>query len=467
MINKIIDFITNLFNMVLKFIVHHPFYFALILILLFIIIDYFRNKRFNKLFMKTKIFIRIVFGYTIYITAKIRKGKTTLMSALSHVLTEVLISSATSELDNIESMIPEADWNDIHNIIKDGYDNEIYFKEVSSFIVSKYPFIFGRKLEDPVNINSSYQELLDKYVEASYSLLRNSFVYSLPEFPIYNRITNSYSLELDPQWLKIKEAYDFHNFALTRYSVICEDEKGMNQDKKESSYMQNASVDDGIPEFFRIIGNAGAESIYYITTNQDAARWVSVERKAMVTNIKINDLKVIRLNRFRMFLLSLESLLCSILYFCRTIFIFDKVKKINYKNRPNIFKKWNKKLVNKDRKLFAKSIVRYSISIYESVDDLTKKNPDSVIEKDLYFPLIYAFGNIDTHIYRIIFDELSRSSVVTSFDVQHSSSELSDEQIQSIINRLLCRESKAMEKKKKEKAASKENLEETNESLPF
>ena len=118
-------------------------------------------------------------------------------------------------------------------------------------------------------------------------------------------------------------------------------------------------------------------------------------------------------------------------------------------NRPNLFKRLNKKLVYKDQELFSKSVIEYKVAVYDNVDDVGKNNTTTNIYYEdmvLYLPLTYCFGNIDTHLYSFIFDSLQASSKVTLFDSMEKTGILTNEEKAAVVSKLLTRKNKTKEK---------------------
>ncbi len=455
-VNIIFDFLQKLlisifvfFWKVIVFIFQHWLATIFIILIIYFILSKKKDIQYYLLCKRTEHEVRSKFGYTIYLTAPIRTGKTTLMSGLSHILTNVLIRVALGTKRKIKKIIVEANFLEIDQIIQKCFISQISISNAVKVVIEMNPILFSKTYQDPVDREKSYAVLIEDYVKAEYALLTNNYVFSAKETPFYNRITENYRKQFDFTSMQLKNAYDEKIFQLTNYNIILEDEKGLDGDKKESKYMTASKEDDGMPEFLRIIGNAGQETIYYITTNQEASRWVSTERHLMTTNILIKELKVIRMHSFYRRMIAFFNRIVQFFYSISIRLHFGELRKQVYMNRPNLFKRLNKKLVYKDQELFSKSVIEYKVAVYDNVDDVGKNNTTTNIYYEdmvLYLPLTYCFGNIDTHLYSFIFDSLQASSKVTLFDSMEKTGILTNEEKAAVVSKLLTRKNKTKEK---------------------
>ncbi len=454
---------------VIVFIAQHWLAFLFIFIVLYFLNSTRKDLKYKRKCRLTENAVRTRFGYTIYLTAPIRTGKTTLMSGLSHILTSVLIRLANGVRNKTKRVLVESDFNQIDRQIERCFSEKKNIDETCNYLLENNAIGIKDFVYDPVDRELSYYNMLEDYVRASYSLLTNNYVYSAKETPFYNRITGNYRKKMDFTSMQLKNAYDNEKFIISDYSIILEDEKGLDGNKKESKYMTVAKEDDGFSEFLRIIGNAGRETIYYITTNQEAKRWVSTERNLMTTSILINEMEIIPVGMFYKRFLSLMNKIVQFFYTIAIKLRFKELKRQVYINRPNVFKRLNLKIVDMERRLFSKSVVRYKVSLYDNVDDVGKKNTTSNIyceEMELYLPLLYCLGNIDTHQYAFIFDELRKKSKVSMFDTMEDTQQLTEEEKKEIVDNLLNRSKTSAKSSSKVETLKKvKNLEELQD--PF
>ena len=460
-IRSILRFIGEIFLFIFKY----PLAFITLSIFIYFIYSTIKDLKIYRACKRTEYEVRAKFGYTIYLTAPIRTGKTTLMSGLSHILTNVLIRLAYGTKAKVKKIIIEADFIEIDKLITLCFQNKKSVYETIEKVIQTNPVLFSKSHQDPVDREKKYTLLIKDYVKAQYALLTNNFVFAAKETPFYNRITGTERKRFDFTSMQLKNAYDHQIFQLDNYNIILEDEKGLDGKKKETKYMTAAKEDDGMPEFLRIIGNAGQETLYYITTNQEASRWVSTERHLMTTNILIKEMSIITIHSFYRKVLLLLNKIVHFFYQIAIFFHFGTLKKRVYCNRPNFFKRINKKLNHLDQKLFAKSVIRYHVYVYSDVDDVGKNNTTANIyyeEMDLYLPLTYCFGNIDTHLYSFIFETLQQNSRVTLFDSLDDTGQLTDLEKETVVHNLLFRN----KKEESSTATSKKIEEDSEEELP-
>ncbi len=443
------------------FILSYPLAFTFIIIVVYFIVSHTKDFIHYRRCARTQFMVRHKFGHTIYISAPIRTGKTTLLSALAHLYTLILSNLASGSISKISNMMLEVDFEEVNKLIESCYADKIPSGECSEIVIQNNPVAFSKVKTDPVDREIRYSILIKDYVEAYYAVLTNNYIFAAKETPFYNRITENYRKRFDFTSMQLKNAYDSGIFQLDNYNIILEDEKGLDGIKKESKYMQASSADDGVPEFLRIIGNAGKETLYYITTNQQAKRWLSTERQLMNTNIFIEEMEIIESKSFYRTFLRLFNRIINIFYSIFIFFHFTKLSKKMYTSRPNFFRTINAKLALYDRQLFAKNYIKYIVRIYANVDDVGKENSNAHIyyeNMELYFPLIYCFGNINTHEYAFIFDALRQHSKVNLFTSAEDTAVLSDEEKDEVVHHLLNRPKKEEKKETVDVSKGEEDI---------
>lgn len=462
-LNIFIIFFSNLWDFIkylwIQFI-NNPVAFIFLIVFIYliirIIIDLVREAILKKKLDDTKMDVKYEFGYTIYIFGKIRTGKTTLMCALQNVLTEVLQSLACQEITKTKEIITEANWEKVDSTCAALYAKRVGFRQATKYLITRYPQWLTGSYFDKINLTVSYEKLVENYVEASFALLENNYVISPKSTPIFNRITNTFSKEYCFDSLKLKEAFDNKKFTLSRYKTICFDEKGLDQDKKNTSTMANASVDDGYNEALKIFGNAGKEVMYLITTNQDFAQYLKSERSLMMSNVEVLGNRVYsRWKVLNSFLDHLRNIV-NFNYTVSKFFHFGKLNRNSFIISNNIYKRQLRWIALRKKDLYSKSIIQYKCRLYADANCIGKQNTSTETyyeELNLYFPITYAFGNIDSHIYSFIFDELMDNSLINYYEVDENKKDLSPEDKVELVKNMLDREEKALNKKR-----NKENL---------
>lgn len=471
-ISFIVSLVSNIFSNISNLIVYiwnlfitHPLSFIICVWLAYLIvrlfIDLIRELRFRKALIDTEMNIKYKFGYTMYIFGPIRVGKTTLMAALQNILTKELRNVAIKNIQSVKEQIIEVDYRKVDEILEECFFQEVFYKDAARILQERFPQLLTGSINDKINLKIDYIKLLERYVEAYYSLLRNNYVYSPKVLPIFNRITHTWSMKYEGSNLKLKEAYDNQDFNITRYSIICFDEKGLDQDKKNTSTFANASVDDGFNEALKIFGNAGKELMYLITTNQEYSQYLKSERTLFVSNIEVCSNRVLPRFKILMILITYLKNIVNFIYFWAKFFHFGSINRNSYVNKKNIFKRALRRLALWQSDVYSKAIIRYDIKLYKDGSSIGKENApgkENYEELSLYFPVTYAFGNIDSHIYSFIFDELMDESLIQYYSNDVNSQDLSPEEKIDLVNNLLNRKEKAIEKKRNSKK-TEEDLE--------
>ena len=463
--SSIWDLLVFIFNLFIK----HPVGFILCILafyyLIVILIDLVRHFRYKQAFNNTVALVKYEFGHSIYCYGPIRSGKSTCMVALTHVFTYILQQAALETIQKTKNIIIKADWNKVDAYVKELYLNKINIQTAVLLLIDRFPQWLTGRYYSHINLIIDYEKLINSYVEAQYSILENNYVLSPRITPIYNRLTKTFSKTLIEPNLKLKEAYDKKVFALSRYKIICVDEKGLDPDKKNTSTMANASVDDGYNEGLKIIGNAGKETMYLITTNQDFFQYLRAERSLFTTIVEMKGIKILpRWKIVSKCLIHLQELV-NFFYKISTAFKFTAIRKNAYRTNENIYKKFLRRITLWNDFIFSKAYICYSVNLYSSEQDIGKRNTSETTyyqEKKLIFPITYAFGNLDTHVYSFVFDELMKNSEVSFFDVPTNYQDLTDEDKAQLVQALLDRTEKAIEKKKRKK----EETVTTKEEIP-
>ena len=452
--NQFWDLLVFIFNLFLS----HPIGFILSILtvyyLVIIIIDIYHHTKYKIAFNNTVALVKYEFGYAMYLFGKIRSGKSTCMSALTHAFTYIIQGNAQETIAKVKGIIIKADWSKIDSLVNQLYQERINYQIAANVLIERFPQWLTGKHFSKINLDVSYQKLIESYVEAMYALIENNYVLSPRITPIYNRITKTFSKTLIEPNLKIKEAYDSNTFGLSRYKIICVDEKGLDPDKKNTSTMQNASVDDGFSEGLKIFGNAGKETMYFITTNQDFKQYLRSERALFPVIIEMKGLKILPRWKILSKLIKHLNSITQFNYSVITFFHFGKIRKNSYLVNENIFKKIFRKLNSWNDYIFSKSYILYDVNVYTSEEDIGKKNTQETKyykEEKLIFPITYAFGNLDTHVYSFVFDELMKNSNISFFDIPTNNPDLSEEEKAELVKALLDRSEKAIEKKRKKK----------------
>ena len=110
------------------------------------------------------------------------------------------------------------------------------------------------------------QKLILDYIFGLYVLnVRNNYVQS--KTPFYSNVTHNFSLGLNIEWLKIREAYKNKDYAILDWMVILIDE--LTDEAGAMTYMDDLKDLAGAKEYRRKFGQIHQERNRMISTKQD------------------------------------------------------------------------------------------------------------------------------------------------------------------------------------------------------
>lgn len=377
---------------------------------IFTYLYYVYKLKYSFLFEETLNYTRS-FPYLTAISGQIRAGKTTLMYGLSNLLVQKNLETIYSKLDKIESILIKVNFEEL---IK------LYLKIDEDDLDLKF-----EKLLDGLKVNDNYIydlngyyfngidkylkiDMLKKYFELFNELQRESFVMSKTK--TWNQITGSYSLKFSPDYLKIKRN---NQFPFRKWTIILDDEKSL-----DSSNVKNygKAEDDGGDVFLRLFGNMFQETCYYLTTLQNANRYVKVEREIIQQHIYVNSFAIV--GDFRLF----QRFLKFMINFCNKR--INKIRDFEKRNTFNFWKKLKIKCSTKIDKLISQSFIRFDCKVTDNLDELHKPECSTF---DFVVPLVYCWGIGDTHAFTSWYEYLKKRSTLVYEDLPESSDDESFE----------------------------------------
>lgn len=414
----IIDFIKEIFRKLEFYDYIHIF-----LIVLFLLFLHGFYKRLILLRMFYGSLVRINhFGNVVAVSGPIRSGKTTLVAGLTHLYTIKIINSLQNRLHEIELILKEINFNklcnklDLLNLDLDSYlgkfkfiiDDFIQFDDFGQCLFShnlNVPYFDFLKFQDKI-------ELLKEYVYLYLHLKRVNYVFS--NVRMFNHVTNSYSFEFDNDWIKLKENQDF---PLLENSVFVEDDKLIYD--SNIGFMKKLYQDSGSDLFFRLFGHLFRETSYYICTVQDINRWLKLEREIAQTHVFVFSSNVVgNFPKINFVLQLVESILG---------FIYNRVhwfvKKEEYFEENNFFKKVFYKIHQLRKKLFSKAFVRFDVGIYSDIEKVGKEIKDDDQMSYYYsfvIPVPYCYGSLNTHEFHVLYDYLYNRSKLKYKDLKQT-----------------------------------------------
>lgn len=411
-------------------------YVHIFLVILFLLFLHGFYKRLVLLRMFYGSFINIHrFGHVVAVSGAIRSGKTTLVGGLSHLYTFKIINSLQKRIEEIELILKEINFVKIRDKVEsfdidlDNFENKIDFI-FRDFLMSDDfgQCLFSHDLNIPYFDFLKYQDkvdLLKEYIYLYLHLKRSNYIYS--NVLVYNHIMKFPSFAFKNEWIKLKENQDF---PLLEYSVFIEDDKLIFDSNIGS--MKKLYIDSGSDLFFRLFGHLFRETSYYICTVQDINRWIKLEREIAQTFIHVFSSNVVgNYPKINWVLQACESVLK---------FIYNRlhwvVKREEYFEEENFFKKIFFKIHQLRKKLFSKAFVRFDVGIYNDIDKVGKE----IKEEDQFsyyysfvIPIPYVYGSLNTHEFHFLYNYLYNRSKLKYRDLKET--EIKGDEIDYILKK--------------------------------
>lgn len=419
-----------------KFILYIILTFILLGLLLLWFIPFKQRLNFKRMYI-TSLSMTKNLGYIIWLTGKIRSGKTVLMTALTHLFTFSFINELSNKMSEIEDKLPELPFNKLKNIFLFNKNNGIEFNKNVEMIINDFKnsdefgiFSLNYNLENGYFNFLKYQDkiiILNKYFEYFENLNRENYVYS--NILIWNQIKASYSYNWKNEYFHVK---DNKEFPLEKYMIICYDEKTL-QDANDNS-IKKLNADNGSSIPLRLLGNGLEETVIYMATLQDINRLVSYEREIGSCYLYVNCSYIVGnrpgLLKFISHLRNFNNKIYSIVDFLK--------KDPGYKDKINHFKKFNKILRKTEEKIISESFVFFETSIYSSVENVGKKITEELANKGNYdynfcLPVCYCWDNSNTHFFKPLFDYLINRSTIKRDEL--SRTEIDLDYIENILTK--------------------------------
>lgn len=401
-------------------------------------IDFNKRLKFKRMFAALIPFSRDL-GYIIWITGKIRAGKTILMTALTHVLTLKIDSEIKNNMIEIEEKLHEVPFNFIKTKYLENFNNNISHKNNVDLIISEFINsdnlgikTLNYNLEKAYFNNLKYENkimLLSRYFDLFSNLLRSNYVYS--NILMFNQIKKAYSFNWKNEYFHVK---DNLTFPVNEYMIIAYDEKTL-QDANDNA-IKKLNSDNGSSIAMRLLGNAMRETVYYLATLQDINRLVSYEREIGSSYIYVEECYLVG---NRPSLLKVINLLRNINNFIYDLFKFlHKKNLLLYEDRNNYFRKFNSKIRKLEEKIISDSFLIFEISVYSKVDNVGKKITEDLMNKGNYeftccLPVCYCWENSNTHFFKMLFDYLIERSIIKRDDLNRTEIDL--DYIESVLRK--------------------------------
>ena len=343
--------------------------------------------------------------YLVYITGKVRSGKTTFQAGYANIRTKDLIKRALLKIKFICLAFPQIPFDCIEKRLVEDFEQGY----IDSYTEAKKLLADGSLLAAYANLSYDnhlsakpvpFLSLLADYIDARWALMRNNYVYYYGK-AFHSWITNNDAMDYSPEMLNIKDCalnpdkkdsdklQDYH---LLPYSIICEDEKQLSG-KDCTTFWQYSKQDSGAADCMRLIGQLGQETIYYTTTNQYWGTDINRERDLATEIVAMRKSIAINPHFTAMFYLNLITIPARINLW------FKKKKKgyeaylVNSKSRDFLGKIYNLK-----KCVASHSYVLFLGRIYHDTNDFgkTRITSDTVDALRAVIPIKYCRGSTNT-----------------------------------------------------------------------
>jgi len=372
-------------------------------------------------------YIRVVLGWIIGINGDIRMGKTSLLSGLSSMCVMLIMSDIEALMDKTMRIFKKIDFNEFNKILTEVFNEVKYpdFEALTEEILESYQ-IDGDGMFFNMVGHIEYRKLILDYVFAFYVLnVRNNFVQS--KTPFYSNVTHNFSMKLNLEWLKIREAYKNKDYAILDWMVILIDE--LTDEAGAMAYLDDIKDLAGAKEYRRKMGQIHQERNRIISTKQDVMDEVKKYRNLTHSNLVLEE-KVSTVGNHMWIYHILEFIHGIPVWFLNTFVIKPKFiwslirrKGLTY---YDVYKPYHDKvglIRNNESKLYYYKIFFDSIG-YNKYYGFKLKRAEDIervsSEKDefkLYIPTYYCFGTYNTHYYSYMQKELLENSNTATSEV--------------------------------------------------
>ena len=255
---------------------------------------------------RTEGFLCTHLRYLVYITGKVRSGKTTFQAGYANIRTKDLMRRAQRKIRFVCLAFPEVPFDVVQPRLSEAFrQGRIDAAAMASELLAKGQILSSyAHLRYDNRVSASpvpFASLLADYIDAQWALMRNNYVYYYGK-AFHSWVTDNDAMDYSPDMMAIKDRFlnptrkdssvhdDYH---ILPYSIICEDERQLSG-KDCTQFMAYAKADSGAADCMRLIGQLGQETIYYATTNQywgadiNRERDLATEIVSMEKSVAIN-----------------------------------------------------------------------------------------------------------------------------------------------------------------------------------
>lgn len=355
---------------------------------------------------RTEGFLCTHLRYLVYITGKVRSGKTTFQAGYANIRTKDLMRRAQRKIRFVCLAFPEVPFDVVQPRLFEAFrQGRIDAAAMASELLAKGQILSSyAHLRYDNRVSASpvpFASLLADYIDAQWALMRNNYVYYYGK-AFHSWVTDNDAMDYSPDMMAIKDRFlnptrkdssvqdDYH---ILPYSIICEDERQLSG-KDCTQFMAYAKADSGAADCMRLIGQLGQETIYYATTNQYWGADINRERDLATEIVSMEKSVAINPRFMEMFFLRIVETPARVVLWWR------RLRKgptdpylVNSKSRA--FLGWTMSL---RKSVAAHSYVYFKGRIYHDANDFGKaRRADSSVDRlRAIIPVRYCRGSTNT-----------------------------------------------------------------------
>ena len=350
-----------------------------------------------------------------FVSGKVGAGKSSFLSALTHIKVIIHQENINEKINNTKKILYTLNYYDLDNLINSSYRKNKYIPDILNLIYKDDEFnnyLFGEY--DNYRQTTPKTSLIKDYVTAYCAFLRNNYVMS--NFPLYNRITNTFNIKLTDDFFHIKDEKLQKKYYIPAYLSIVEDELALGDQKNTvSTYNLDNSGRDTAMRLFRQLKN---ETTDWTGASQNSTRVQKGTRELGNTFFMIESRRVIGAQkRFSLIFKNKEDKLIKKMK--KTASKMEEKEAEIYLNSNNEFKKKIYDLYQFQNRIYASSFIEYKVRITHSEKDLERWDTANLPLVKLVFPLTWCYGTYRTCQHADLDEKLNEASHHSDDDLRY------------------------------------------------
>lgn len=389
-----------------------------------------KNKLLKHNYNNSVGFVKYRLGSIISINGPIRVGKTSAQAGISSIMEKLIIQDILELMEKTKLMLKSISFNKLDYILNDYYsnfdlsdkDNYPIFEDISNVIITSFNLNEESFINDFIG-NIPIDKLIIDYCQAYFVIyFRNNYIQS--KTPFYSHTTGNYNLDLDVNWLSIKNAYKNKDYAILDWVVILIDE--LTDEASSGMWQQDLQDLSGAKDYRRKFGQIHQERNKIISTKQDVLDEIKKFRNLTHSHLHL-DHQVYTIGNYNVLYNFIDSMFRIKHFLFKNLYLKPKfyIKKIlrieDYKqvsfsryydyflNESNMLRKDNNYLFYLKEFLLSIGFNVYNGRVLERAEDIEKANAESEIFT-LTIPTIDCWGVYDTHLFKSMQTDLLDNS---------------------------------------------------------